>query len=89
MYLQQCKNKNNFDHYVLVFEQIVFINFHLFPPQPQPFWLYSPPPPPPVPSMTEQWYLQFTKSIKNTPCSAVKNINTFVYPLKVTVCYLV
>ena len=32
IYLQECKNKHIFDHFVLVYEQIVFINFHFLSP---------------------------------------------------------
>ena len=43
IYLQECKNKNIFDYFVLVFEQIVIINFHFL--YPQPFRPLFPPPP--------------------------------------------
>ena len=32
VYLQECKNKHIFDHFVLGFEQIVFINFQFVSP---------------------------------------------------------
>ena len=32
IYLQECKNQHIFDHFVLVFEEIVFINFHFLSP---------------------------------------------------------
>ena len=34
LHLQECKIKHIFDHFVLVFEQIVFINFHFLSPSP-------------------------------------------------------
>ena len=50
LYLQECKNKHIFDHFVPVFEQVVFINFHflslsalsaIFPPPPNIFFVVA------------------------------------------------